>query len=82
MILRVRLFAILRERAGSDSIDLELAEGATVADAIRTLSHLPSLAGVLERLPVQMAVNREYATIETSLLPEDELALIPPISGG
>jgi MoaE-MoaD fusion protein len=82
VILRVRLFAILRERAGSDSIEVDLAEGATVADAIRTLSQLPTLAGVLDRLPIQMAVNREYATSDTRLLAEDELALIPPISGG
>jgi molybdopterin synthase catalytic subunit len=80
--VRVRLFAILRERAGSDWVDVDLAEGATVADAIRALSELPALEGVLDRLHVQMAVNREYATIDTPLLAKDELALIPPISGG
>ncbi len=80
--MRVRLFAILRERAGSESIDVELAQGATVADAMRALSQLPALAGVLDRLPVAMAVNREYATAQTRLLEQDELALIPPVSGG
>jgi molybdopterin synthase catalytic subunit len=80
--VRVRLFAILRERAGRESIEVDLAEGATVADAIGALSKLPALAGVLDRLPVQMAVNREYATMDTRLAAQDELALIPPISGG
>jgi molybdopterin synthase catalytic subunit/molybdopterin converting factor small subunit len=80
--VRVRLFAILRERAGRESIEVDLDEGATVADAIRTLSQLPALAGVLDRLPVAMAVNREYATTDTRLVAQDELALIPPISGG
>jgi len=80
--VRVRLFAILRERAGSESIEVDLAEGATVADAIRALSELPALAGVLDRLPVAMAVNREYARTDTRLVAQDELALIPPISGG
>jgi molybdopterin synthase catalytic subunit len=80
--VRVRLFAILRERAGSDSIEVDLAEGATVADALRALSELPALAGVIDRLPVAMAVNREYATPDTRLAAQDELALIPPISGG
>ena len=80
--MRVRLFAILRERAGSESIEVDLAEGATVADAIRALSELPALAGVLDRLPVAMAVNREYARTDTRLVAQDELALIPPISGG
>ncbi|HEY5262358.1 MAG TPA: molybdenum cofactor biosynthesis protein MoaE [Solirubrobacteraceae bacterium] len=82
MTVRVHLFAILRERAGSNWVEVDLAEGATVADAIRVLSELPALAGVLDRIPVQMAVNREYATIDTRLLANDELALIPPISGG
>ena len=80
--MRVRLFAILRERAGRESIEVDLAEGATVADAIGALSKLPALVGVLDRLPVQMAVNREYATMDTRLAAQDELALIPPISGG
>lgn len=80
--MRVRLFAILRERAGSESIEVDLAEGATVADAIGALSELPALAGVLDRLQVAMAVNREYATMDTRLDAQDELALIPPLSGG
>lgn len=82
MNVRVRLFAILRERAGGDSIEVELADGATVADALRALQETGPLAGILERLPVHMAVNREYATPHTPLAAEDELALIPPLSGG
>jgi molybdopterin synthase catalytic subunit len=82
MTVRVRLFAILRERAGSDSIEVELAEGATVADALAKLSGLPPLAELLERLPVRMAVNRAYASPQTRIGPGDELALVPPISGG
>jgi MoaE-MoaD fusion protein len=80
--VRVRLFAVLRERAGSDSIEIELAEDATVADALDALAATPPLAEVLERMPVRMAVNRTYAGGETPLAPDDELALIPPISGG
>ena len=80
--VRVRLFAILRERAGSESIEIELEEGATVADALAELSGLASLSGVLDRMPVRMAVNRGYASPDTQLAPGDELALIPPISGG
>ena len=78
----MRLFAILRERAGRDSIEVDLAEGATVADAMKALSELPALAGILDRVSVAMAVNREYATADTRLCAHDELALIPPISGG
>ena len=82
MIVRIRLFAILRERAGRDSIELELADGATVADALRALEERGPLVDLLGRLPVRMAVNRDYATSTTPLQADDELALIPPISGG
>jgi molybdopterin synthase catalytic subunit len=78
----VRLCAILRERAGVDSIELELPAGATVEDAIAALGQTAGLAGVIDRLPVAMAVNRDYAGAETPLSAGDELALIPPVSGG
>ncbi len=82
MTVRVRLFALLRERAGIESVELELSEGATVADALTELSAIPSLAEPLERMAVRMAVNRVYAGPEARLGPGDELALVPPISGG
>jgi len=82
MTVSVRLFAILRERAGRGSVDLDLRPGATVADAIEALGSEPGLDEVLERLPVTMAVNRDYARPETQLSEGDELALIPPVSGG
>ncbi len=78
----VRLFAVLRERSGRDSVELELEQGATVADALAALAELPELAQPLSRLSVQMAVNRDYASEETQLHAGDELALIPPLSGG
>lgn len=78
----IRLFAILRERAGSSSLQLELPEGATVATALAALGREGPLAGVIDRLSVQMAVNRNYADGDTPLHASDELALIPPVSGG
>ncbi|MGA2453065.1 MAG: molybdenum cofactor biosynthesis protein MoaE [Solirubrobacteraceae bacterium] len=82
MLVHVRLFAILRERAGTDRVELRLRPQATVADALGALAERESLAELLARLPVRMAVNRDYATLDTTLAPEDELALIPPVSGG
>ncbi|HVO55269.1 MAG TPA: molybdopterin converting factor subunit 1 [Solirubrobacterales bacterium] len=82
MTLRVRLFASLREHAGRDAVEVELPEGATVADALAEMARRPPLGDLLARLPVRMAVNREYASAETALASGDELALIPPISGG
>jgi molybdopterin synthase catalytic subunit/molybdopterin converting factor small subunit len=82
MKVRVRLFAVLRQRAGRESVDVALEEGATVADALSALSREPGLTDVLARVPVRMAVNRDYAEPETVLSPGDELALVPPVSGG
>jgi molybdopterin converting factor subunit 1 len=76
MEVTVRLFAMLRERAGVPELTLELPEGARVSDA------LESLEGLAEGIPLVMAVNREYADEGQLLDPGDELALIPPVSGG
>jgi molybdopterin synthase catalytic subunit len=76
MEVTVRLFAMLRERAGKPELTLELPDGARVGDA---LAELHALA---EGVPLVMAVNREYADDERVLDPGDELALIPPVSGG
>ena len=76
MEVTVRLFAMLRERAGASELTLDLPEGARVRDAVGQLDALA------DGLPLVMAVNREYADEETPLDPGDELALIPPVSGG
>lgn len=82
MRVTVRLFAMLRERAGSDSVELELADDATVADALRALGRDPALGDLASKLPLRIAVNREYAKAEARIHAGDELAAIPPVSGG
>jgi MoaE-MoaD fusion protein len=76
MNVTVRLFAGLRERAGCSELALELPDGARVADALARMGDL------IRDVPVIMAVNQEYADDGYSLAPGDELALIPPVSGG
>jgi molybdopterin synthase catalytic subunit len=81
--IEVRLFAMLRERAGTGELQLSLAPGSTVADALLRLGgEKPGLGELLDRLPVTTAVNREYVPAATVLEAGDELALIPPVSGG
>ncbi len=82
MRVTVRLFAMLRERAGADSVELELAESATVADAITALGQDPKVGDLAARLPLRIAVNQEYAAADAPIAPGDELAAIPPVSGG
>ena len=74
----VRLFAMLRERAGAPELTLELPDGARVRDALAS----EPLAALADGIPLVMAVNREYADGEQVLDAGDELALIPPVSGG
>jgi molybdopterin converting factor subunit 1 len=78
----VRLFAMLRERAGRDSVALELEDGATVRDALEAVSEVDGLDDLIARMPVAAAVNREYVRPDSALHEGDELALIPPVSGG
>jgi MoaE-MoaD fusion protein len=72
----VKLFAMLRERADAESVEVELAEGATVGDLLGELDQL------IGALPVRAAVNREYSDPARRLAAGDEVALIPPVSGG
>jgi MoaE-MoaD fusion protein len=72
----VRLFAGLRERYGSGWLEVTLADASTVGDVWRELGLGDEPPGLL------YAVNRTYAERERRLAEGDEVALIPPVSGG
>ncbi len=76
MRVSVRLFAALREQAGARERELDLPEGATVGDVWPQLALGDEPAGLL------YALNREYVARSTLLRDGDEVALIPPVSGG
>jgi molybdopterin converting factor subunit 1 len=79
--IRVRLFAVQRELAGTRELGLELPEGATIEDAWQALLQLhPVLAP--GRPSVRFARNGAYAEPAERLADGDELAFIPPVSGG
>jgi molybdopterin converting factor subunit 1 len=81
VLVRVRFFASLRERAHRSEAVWGLAAGATVADLWASIctAH-PQLAEV--GASVAFAVNREYVDRGHRLREDDEVALIPPVSGG
>ncbi|HEY0388962.1 MAG TPA: molybdenum cofactor biosynthesis protein MoaE [Gaiellales bacterium] len=76
MQITVRLFAAVRERAGASRRDLDLADGALVGDV------WPALALGDEPPGMAYARNREYADRAEPLRDGDEVAVIPPVSGG
>ena len=80
MNVRVRLFASAREAAGIGHLLLELPTGATVRDAIAAITRLHPLVGEIRQMV--MARNRDYVGLDAALGDGDELALIPPVSGG
>jgi molybdopterin synthase catalytic subunit len=77
MRVRVKLFAALRERVGASERELELPEGSCAADAWAAIPELGA-----EPSGLLYALNREYVARERVLADGDELALIPPVSGG
>lgn len=80
MTVRVRFFASLRERLRTSETAQDLAPGATVGDLVRLLhAAYPDLAGSGR---VSIAVNAEYVDARHALCDGDEVALIPPVSGG
>jgi molybdopterin converting factor subunit 1 len=79
--LTVLLFAKLRDLAGAEAVAIELPAGATVTDLRRRLAELhPAVAPLLERSAV--AVNHDFADHALVLRLGDEVAVIPPVSGG
>jgi molybdopterin converting factor subunit 1 len=81
MKVKVKLFAILRERAGTAEVIKEIEEGSTVADLWAALQQdYPKLAVPGVRL--LYAVNQDYVKSDCVLKNSDEIVFIPPVSGG
>ena len=79
--LTIRLFATLRERAGAPELTRDFSDGATVAQIWdRLKAEFPALEG--HRDAVRFAVNQEYVDEDYRPRPGDEIAFIPPVSGG
>ena len=81
MKVRVKFFAILRERAGNANVSKELAEGATVGELWRELQKdYPKLD--VPGIRLLYAVNQNYVDKNHPLSDGDEVVFIPPVSGG
>jgi molybdopterin converting factor subunit 1 len=77
----VRFFALYRERAGGSAHTFHLPPGSTVADLVSAVrTQFPGIAPA--SVEIVVAVNQEYAVHDQVLKQGDEIALIPPVSGG
>ena len=81
MKVTVKYFAVCHEMLNRSEEEMELPEGSTVNTILKQLEdEWPEIAEFYEVM--QMAVNWEYATENTELADGDEVALIPPVTGG
>jgi sulfur-carrier protein len=81
MKLNVKLFALAKDVYGESSVELELSDSADIRQLRERLAaKIPALAHLMPQL--MFAVNSEYATDRTPLSGGDEVACIPPVSGG
>jgi len=81
MKVKLLFFAMYRELVGEKEREVELREGSTVKDLLRRMEEeYPKLHRLHDA--VMIAVNTEYVTTETTLKENDQVAFIPPVSGG
>ncbi len=81
MTVRVRFFASVRDIVGKAEMDLDIPGGSSAGDLLERLAEwYPRLHGLTSSL--LLSVNREYADSHHPLREGDEVALIPPVSGG
>jgi molybdopterin converting factor subunit 1 len=77
----VKFFASYREAVGKEEIEIDVKEEASISDLLDVLKKaLPKLGSLTETLII--SVNKEYASYDTILNEGDEVALLPPVSGG
>lgn len=81
MQVRVLFFGMLKEMLGRSSEELELPDGATLSDLLaRYEKEVPKLKQFLPS--IALSINEEYAAASSRLKAGDEVALLPPVSGG
>ncbi|MCZ6689654.1 MAG: molybdopterin converting factor subunit 1 [Planctomycetota bacterium] len=81
MEVRVLLFASVRQSAGGDEIRIDVPDGTTAGDLLdRLREKIPALEGLADR--IKLAVNEEFVDRSYEIQPGDEVAVIPPMSGG
>jgi len=79
--VRVHFFAQLNRTLGLSELSIELPNGATASDALQAcVVRFPDHSGLFDKIAI--AINMEYCDSDARLCSGDEIALIPPVSGG
>jgi molybdopterin converting factor subunit 1 len=81
-MVTIKLFAILKDRVGRDEVKIKAANG-TVADLLQQVSReYPALSDILAPGRIVVSVNQEFVKQDAPVRDGDEVALMPPFSGG
>ena len=81
-MVTIKLFAILKDKAGRDELRIELDAG-TVSDLLKQIAReVPTLSDMISRGSILVSVNHELARQDSAVRDGDEVALMPPFSGG
>ena len=81
MLIIVKLFGLMREKAGTDTVPLDVPTGAAVTQALATLVYqYPMLEPYMAN--TRFSLRMDFVDPNTILAEGDELVLIPPVSGG
>lgn len=82
-MITVKFFAVFREKSGQGEFSLKFEQPLTVKELIEKLkTELPKISGILSEIKPMIAVNQEFANENTIINDDDEVAIIPPVSGG
>ena len=81
MKIRIKFFAALREIVGQEEVQKDVSEGTTTGGLLETMaSEFPKLRSYTKA--TQVAVNHEIVDLKHIVKSEDEVAFLPPVSGG
>ena len=81
--IKIKALSLLKDVIGKDHIDLEVPFGTTLKELINKLAHdYKGLAGIMEKIELIVLVNGEKRSMDYKLVDGDEVALMPPASGG
>lgn len=82
-MIKVRFFAMLKNKTGKEEVNLSVPENITL-EKLKTIlkNEFPAIAEFIERKSIMISVNQEFADKNTVIKDGDEVALLPPFSGG
>lgn len=82
-MVQVKLFAVLREKAGTDNLSIPIQGPVKVVEFLELLSNAhPKVGSLISEISPRVAINHEFSSSSDIINDGDEVAIIPPVSGG